>query len=90
MRRHDIDPLSLVFGLMFTAAGALFMSANLDFSDLKGEWIWPVPLVLLGIVLLVSALTRRDDEPLRADSAPGLPNEETSRDPSETKRDETL
>ncbi|MGI8942539.1 MAG: hypothetical protein ACR2H7_11725 [Actinomycetota bacterium] len=62
MRRHDIDPLSLVFGLMFTAAGALFLSANLSFGDLKGEWLWPIPLVLAGTVMLISALTRRDDE----------------------------
>ena len=77
MKRHDIDPISLVFGLMFAAAGALFMSANLDFSDVRGEWVWPIPLVLVGIALLVSALARRDDE--------GVIGEE-----SESERDETL
>jgi uncharacterized membrane protein len=77
VKRHDIDPISLVFGLMFAAAGVLFMSANLDFSDVRGEWVWPIPLVLVGIALLVSALARRDDEHVIEEE-------------SETQRDETL
>jgi hypothetical protein len=74
---------------MFATAGALFMSANLDFADVRGEWIWPIPLVLVGVALLVSALARRDDEPVisepRSESL-----EEDPRATSETQRDETL
>ena len=89
MKRHDIDPISLVFGLMFTVTGALFMSANLDFADVRGEWIWPIPLVLVGVALLVSALARRDDEPVI--SEPRRESfEEDSHGTSETQRDETL
>jgi hypothetical protein len=88
VKRHDIDAISLVFGLMFTAAGALFMSANLDFSDIRGEWVWPIPFVVVGIVLLVSALARREDEPLVTDSRQE-PLEEPS-ESSEPERDETL
>jgi cytochrome c-type biogenesis protein CcmH/NrfF len=87
VKRHDIDPLSLVFGLMFAAAGALFMSANLDFADVKGEWVWPIPFVLVGIVLLVSALARKDDEPVVAESQREA-FEEEARETSETKPDE--
>lgn len=89
MRRHDIDPVSLVFGLMFAAAGALFMWANLDFSDVRGEWVWPLPLVLVGVILLVSALARKDDEPLVGEPDP-RPGELQGRETSETQRDETL
>lgn len=88
MKRHDIDPLSLVFGLMFAAAGALFMSANLDFADVKGEWVWPIPFVLVGIVLLMSALARKDNEPVIGETQPEA--FEDKRETSETKRDETL
>lgn len=88
MKRHDIDPLSLVFGLMFAAAGALFMSANLDFADVKGEWVWPIPFVLVGIVLLMSALARKDNEPVVGEPQPDT-FEKDSRETSET-RDETL
>jgi hypothetical protein len=74
---------------MFGAAGALFMSANLDFADVRGEWVWPIPLVLVGVALLVSALARRDDGPVisepKSDSF-----EEDPRSTSETQRDETL
>jgi len=89
VRRHDIDPISLVFGLMFAAAGALFMSANLDFSDVRGEWVWPIPLVLVGVALLVSALARRDDESVASEPETSS-FEEGSRSTSETQRDETL
>jgi hypothetical protein len=88
VKRHDIDAISLVFGLMFTAAGALFMSANLDFSDIRGEWIWPIPFVVVGIVLLVSALARREDEPIVTESRQE-PLEEPA-ESSEPERDETL
>lgn len=89
MKPHDIDPISLVFGLMFAASGALFMSANIDFSDVRGEWVWPIPLVLVGLALLASALARKDDG-----TAIGEPEaesfEESSRATSESQRDETL
>jgi hypothetical protein len=89
VKRHDIDPISLVFGLMFTVTGALFMSANLDFADVRGEWIWPIPLVLVGVALLVSALARRDEEPVI--SEPRQESfEEASSARSESQRDETL
>lgn len=74
---------------MFAAAGALFMSANLDFADVNGEWIWPIPLVLVGIVLLMSALARKDNEPVAAEPQPET-FEEESLEESEAKRDETL
>lgn len=89
MKPHDIDPISLVFGLMFAATGAIFMSANLDFSDVRGEWVWPIPLVLIGIALLVSALARRDDSTVIGDSE-GEPFEEDSGATSETERNEML
>ena len=87
MRRHELDPLSLVFGLLLTAAGALFLSDNLEFTDLNGEWLWPVPLVIIGVVMLVSALTRRDDEPVFSEPEPEGESEEEF---SETERDETF
>jgi hypothetical protein len=89
VKRHEIDPISLVFGLMFAASGALFMSANFDFSDVRGEWVWPIPLVLIGIALLVSALARRDDGTAIGEPEPE-PFEEGSRVTSESQRDETL
>jgi hypothetical protein len=89
LKRHEIDPISLVFGLMFAASGALFMSANIDFSDVRGEWVWPIPLVLVGIALLVSALARKDDEPVVGEPEPES-FEDDSAVMSETQRDETL
>lgn len=74
---------------MFAAAGTLFMSANLDFADVRGEWVWPIPFVVVGVVLLVSALARKDDEPVVVEPHRET-YEEDSSESSETKRDEGL
>ncbi len=64
MRRHRLDPFSLVFGAMFSLVGALFLFARTDVEDLHLKWIWPVPLIVLGaliIALSVRESRTRDD-----------------------------
>lgn len=57
-RRHPLDPVSLVFGFTFTAAGLLFLSGQLD-QALRLRWLWPVLLLALGVGILLDAGTRR-------------------------------
>lgn len=59
MKRHSFDPLSLVFGLLFAAIGALYLAGNVDVADLVARF-WPAALVLLGLAMLFS--TRRTEE----------------------------
>jgi hypothetical protein len=66
MRRHELDPVSLVFGLAFTAAGALFLAGRID-EAVRLRWLWPVLLLALGLGILLDLNVRR---PKAATEAP--------------------
>ena len=57
MRRHVLDPFSLVFGATFSALGLMFLLTRVDLASLHLQWIWPVPIIVLG--LLIIGLTAR-------------------------------
>lgn len=72
MKRHPLDPISLLFGLAFSAIGLLFLTSTdpWDWFFVSGRFDWLLPLVVLagGAALLVSALrpgtsSRPDDRP---------------------------
>jgi hypothetical protein len=89
MKRHSFDAVSLVFGLLFAAIGALYLAGNVDVADLVARF-WPAALVLLGLAMLFS--TRRTEEapvaPLPAawtapaPAAPAVPPTPTSPPPA--------
>ncbi len=47
MERHDLDPISLVFGLAFTVLGLLFLTRPLSMD----AWRWVLPLLAVGLGL---------------------------------------
>jgi uncharacterized membrane protein HdeD (DUF308 family) len=55
VRRHSIDPFSLVFGVVFAALGVLFMLTDVRLSTLHLQWVWPVPLIVLGVLIIALA-----------------------------------
>lgn len=82
MKRHPLDTISLVFGLLFAAYGATFLVAedpwDFVFVSISLGWILPFVVLAGGAALLVSAL-RPDaraitDSPLNrsAASAPAV------------------
>jgi hypothetical protein len=78
MRRHALDPVSLVFGFAFTAAGVLFFADQFD-QAVRLRWLWPVLLLVLGLGILLDLGTRREqaspepaEAPLDAQPAAGL------------------
>lgn len=79
MERHPLDLVSLTAGLIFTAAAAIGLSGALTLTLGDLRWIGPVLLVVFGIVLVATSVSRRGDgqtsnptEPERtAVSAPG-------------------
>lgn len=55
MKRHRLDVLSLVFGILFVAAAAAFASDTFDLSLFRWEWVAAAVLLVIGGVLLVTA-----------------------------------
>ena len=69
MKRHDLDPFSLVFGATFALLGAVFLFGRLDAAQLHLRWVWPIPFIVLGLVLI--ALAARRERPPEVPAAPG-------------------
>ena len=60
MKRHPLDTISLVFGLLFAAFGLTFLIAtdpwDLVFDSFGLGWLLPLVVLAGGAALLVSAL----------------------------------
>jgi hypothetical protein len=50
--RHRLDPISLVAGVVFASIGLLSLFTNLNGADIGVRWIWPLPVIVLGLLLL--------------------------------------
>jgi hypothetical protein len=62
MDRHRIDPLSLVFGLVFAAAGLLLLGGGPALVDhLPMAWVGPLVAIGLGIILVLAARPQRGE-----------------------------
>lgn len=58
MKRHDLDPISLVFGAVFVWLAGTFLIGERDASDLAPVWFWALPALTLGLVTVLWALRR--------------------------------
>ena len=56
MRRHEIDAVSLVAGLLFLVVAGVHIVARATDTDLNLRWMVPAVLVLLGVLGLLSAV----------------------------------
>ena len=56
MWRHDLDPIALMAGLLFTACGIAALAGGLS---LPLRWIGPSLLIVVGIVGLVASRPRQ-------------------------------
>ena len=59
MRRHELEPVSLTFGFVFTGLGLLFLIGQAD-QALRVRWVWPVLLLVLGLGILFDVARSRD------------------------------
>jgi hypothetical protein len=60
VRRHDLDPMSLVAGLLFVGFGLAFLSDDVGALDLQVRWVWPALLIGLGVALLTARRSTRE------------------------------
>ena len=58
VQRHETDPLSLAFALIFIIVGAAFWFGDIDAFEFISVWALPVVLVSAGLVLGAVALIR--------------------------------
>ena len=58
-----VDRLSLVVGVLFVLAGALFLLDALDVWRLRVDYLVPMALIVLGLAVLVSAWPLRSRRP---------------------------
>jgi hypothetical protein len=57
------DRLSLVAGLVFVAAGIVFLLDALEVWNLRGDYLVPIALIVLGIVVVATGWPARDRRP---------------------------
>jgi len=50
MTRHPFDPFSFVLGFMFALLGLYFLVGDRTAADLGVGWIWPVPVLVVGLL----------------------------------------
>jgi hypothetical protein len=58
MKRHPLDPFSLVFGIMFAGLGGLLLNTGIDVADFSVRWLLPLPLLFVGLLFVAFGLNR--------------------------------
>ena len=85
MRRHDLDLVSLVAGILFAGIGLLYLVVSLTNATIDQRLVWPLVLVALGaggVAAAVGANMRADaryaelEAEQAADLAPGHGSEQ--------------
>jgi hypothetical protein len=55
-----VDRLSLVVGVLFVLAGIVFLLDALDVWELRADYLVPLALIVLGLVVLASGWPTRE------------------------------
>lgn len=53
MKRHSLDPLAFVFGVLFSLIGVMFLAGHVDITTVGRQWAWPALLAGAGLLLMV-------------------------------------
>jgi hypothetical protein len=74
MRRHTFDPISFVLGALCAVIGVAFLFGRADIGDLHLAVVWPIPLILIGLLMLIGT-QRRSRERARLEQPPAVVRE---------------
>lgn len=62
MRRHELDWISLIAGIVFLGFAIAYVVASLSDLTLDGRYVWPVVLVALGGAGVATAIRANQRE----------------------------
>jgi hypothetical protein len=71
MKRHDLDLVSLLAGVVFLAVAASHLIGQALGSPLDATWVVPITLVALGLAGMIGGLGRSLRRPVAADVPAG-------------------
>ena len=74
MKRHPVDPFSLVFGAAFGLLGMIFLVTRAKITHLHLQWVWPIPLIVLGVLIVALAARTERGESRVVEEEPGGPD----------------
>jgi hypothetical protein len=57
VRRHDLDWVSLIAGLVFAALAVTYLVASLADASVDGRFVWPAVCIALGAAGVATAVT---------------------------------
>lgn len=60
MKRHRLDPVSLVFGLLYAGVAVSLMAVGTSGWSRRVALVWPLAIVVLGVAILAAG--RHGDE----------------------------
>jgi hypothetical protein len=79
-------------GLMFLTIGGVFVTGRVDVTDLESQWLWPLPLILGGLLIFAAAFRGEPktaaDEPAEDEPAEDEPAHEAADEAAEPAADE--
>jgi hypothetical protein len=75
MYRHELDPIALLFGAVFTVLGLAYAAGHWTWLDFRGGWILAGLLIALGLAGIFTASRRVSH---RTDDAPEGPAPQAS------------
>jgi uncharacterized membrane protein YhhN len=78
MRQHDLDPWSLLFGIVFLFASGSYLLTHT--TGVRLHWLLAVPAVLIvvGIGVLGASVRRMQRSSAEADETSGLSSDQRS------------
>jgi hypothetical protein len=66
MKRHSLDLVALLFGVLFAVVGAGFLVHETTGRDFDGAWVSAFVFIGLGAIALAVTVLRRNDHEIES------------------------
>jgi hypothetical protein len=71
VRRHDLDWISLIAGIVFTGLALVYLAVAVTDATIDQRLVWPIVLVALGAAGIATAVSANMREEKRFAELPG-------------------